>query len=226
VVIALASARDCASIRLKVPIRNPGLFYIGSGGALIYDEGRHTVKWACHLPIELAAECVSFLKKFNHPVFLNAMDDYWVDQYNSRVRMIEERYNLQTQPFSDPSQISHPIMRVSLAAPVPVLEEATEQAKSLFGERLQVSLASPDWLDLLPPNAGKGNLLATLQEMSVISPEETIAIGDYESDLSLFEHARHRVAMGNATPAVKAAASYITETNNEDGVAQALQVFF
>jgi hydroxymethylpyrimidine pyrophosphatase-like HAD family hydrolase len=60
--------------------------------------------------------------------------------------------------------------------------------------------------------------------MLEISPEQTMAIGDYNCDLTLFEHAVHRVAMENAVPAMKAAATVITGSNNEDGVAQALSM--
>ncbi len=223
--IVLASARDCASIRLKVPIELPGLFYIGSGGGLIYDAHTCLVQWAGNLSPELVIEAVLFLQNFDHPIFLNAMNDYWVDRNNDRVKMIEERYNLLTQPFTNPLDVQEDIMRVSLAAPVRVLERAADEAKQKFEGRLQVSLASPDWLDLLPLQAGKGNLLAILQETYRITPDQTMAIGDYESDLSLFEHAHDRIAMGNAVPAVKSAATYVTGTNNEDGVALALKVF-
>ena len=51
-----------------------------------------------------------------------------------------------------------------------------------------------------------------------------MAIGDYDSDLSLFEQAEYRVAMGNAVASVKTAATYITASNNDDGVAEALQM--
>jgi Cof subfamily protein (haloacid dehalogenase superfamily) len=223
VVIALASARDCASIHLKIPIALPGLYYIGNGGALIYDAVLKEVSWASYLTPKMVTACVTFLRQFNHPVFLNTLDSYWVDRYNDRVKMIEERYNLLTSPFADDREITTPIMRVSLAAPVQILEQAASQAAEIFAGDVQVSLASPDWLDLLPINAGKGQVLKVLQDQLQISPDQTMAIGDYESDLPLFEQALVRVAMGNAVPAVKAASTFITRTNNEDGVAKVLE---
>jgi Cof subfamily protein (haloacid dehalogenase superfamily) len=230
VAVALASARDRASIQLKVPLALPGLYFIASGGALVFDTAADMIIWSHYLQPELVAESIRQLKRYNYPVFLNAEDDYWVDRpltgifdYDARVRMIEERYNLTTQPFDDAAAIHRPIMRVSLAAPAAVLEQAAAEASAALGDRLTVSLASPDWLDLLALEAGKGPALEMLQARCGIGPDQTLAIGDYDCDLALFEHARYRVAMGNAVASVKAAATYVTTSNNDDGVARALE---
>jgi Cof subfamily protein (haloacid dehalogenase superfamily) len=228
VTIALATARDCASIQLKVPLALPGLYLLGSGGALIYDVAAQKIRWAEYLSPHLVESGVAYLKGFGHPVFLNAFNDYWVDRYNERVQMIEQRYNLKTLPFTNASEVNQELMRVSLAAPAAMLKQAAEGAArgaAEFSDRLTVSLASPDWLDLLALGAGKGPALVMLQSMLDIDSEHTLAIGDYDCDLALFAHARWRVAMGNAVPAVKEAATSITASNNENGVAQALSAF-
>ncbi len=222
--VALATARDCASIKLKVPLTAPGLYYIGSGGALVYDVAADALIWAKYLSGELAAEITARLKCYGHPVFLNTVNDYWVDRFNDRVKMIEERYSLRTTLFEEVGDTQQPIMRVSLAAPITVLQQAAADMQAALGDRVSVSLASPDWLDLLAPDAGKGQALHWLQTRSGLEPGHTLAIGDYDCDLSLFDHAVHRVAMGNAVASVKAAATYITASNNADGVARALHV--
>jgi Cof subfamily protein (haloacid dehalogenase superfamily) len=223
VIVALVTARDCASIQLKVPLSRPGLFLLGSGGALIYKVETKSIIWEKYLPPELVEEGSQQLKTYGYPVFLNSVNDYWVDRYNERVEMIEERYNLTTNPFQDANEIQQPIMRVSLAAPAQILNRAAQEAGQVLGDRMTVSLASPDWLDLLAFQAGKGPALEKLQAILGISSIQTLVIGDYDCDLDLFAHAKQRVAMGNAVPAVKAASTFITGTNNEDGVAQALE---
>src|SRR5271157_4465100 len=69
VAIAFASARDCAIIRLKVQINKPGLYYLGSGGALIYDAVTETVTWASYLTSNIVTNCVNFLRQYNYPIF-------------------------------------------------------------------------------------------------------------------------------------------------------------
>ena len=54
-------------------------------------------------------------------------------------------------------------------------------------------------------------------------PEEIIAFGDSENDLEMLRFAGIGVALGNAEPEVKAAADYVTDDIDCDGVAKALQ---
>ena len=226
VIVALATARDRASIAGRVPLERQGLYYISSGGAMVYEPAPKSIIWAETLLPALAAEAVGFLQRFDQPVFVNADSDYWVDRDSDRVAMIEQRYDLRTRPFARMEDVPVPIMRASLAAPRPVLERAAREASAAFGDRARVSLASPDWLDVLGPGAGKGPALAWLQARAGVRPDETLAIGDYDSDLPLFAAAGFRVAMANGVEAIRAAATHRTASNDEDGVAVALEHFF
>ena len=55
--------------------------------------------------------------------------------------------------------------------------------------------------------------------------EQTMAIGDTENDLAIIKAAGIGVAMGNATPELKAQADYVTLSNEESGVAAAIKHF-
>ena len=226
VIVALATARDRASITVSVPLVRPGLFYLASGGALAYEVAAASIAWAETMRPALAAEAVAFLQRFDQPVFVNADCDYWVDRDSDRVAMIEQRYQLQTRPFGRLADVPVAVMRASLAAPRPVLEQAAREARSTFGNRANVSLASPDWLDVLAPRAGKGPAMEWLQARIGVRPDETMAIGDFDSDLPLFAAAGCRVAMANGVEAIRAAATHVTASNDEDGVALALERFF
>lgn len=58
-----------------------------------------------------------------------------------------------------------------------------------------------------------------------IGPDQVCVFGDYDNDLSMFACADHRVCVANAVPALKAVATAITASNNEDGVARYLEEF-
>lgn len=58
-----------------------------------------------------------------------------------------------------------------------------------------------------------------------VTMEETMAVGDSENDFSMINAAGLGVAMGNASDDIKAIADYITTTNNEDGVGEAIKKF-
>lgn len=73
--------------------------------------------------------------------------------------------------------------------------------------------------------AHKGAALLELCRQLDIDPKATMAFGDGHNDLTMLQTAGVGVAMGNASQQVKDAADYITDTNDADGVAKAVQRF-
>ena len=71
----------------------------------------------------------------------------------------------------------------------------------------------------------KANALRTLTEMLGIKKEEMMACGDSPNDIAMLQEAGISVAVGNAKDPVKEMASFISTTNNEDGVAVAIDKF-
>ncbi|MGO3624114.1 MAG: HAD hydrolase family protein, partial [Leuconostoc falkenbergense] len=70
-----------------------------------------------------------------------------------------------------------------------------------------------------------GNALAALAQSLNIDIENTMAIGDQENDFSMIEVAGLGVAMGNAIKKIKDIADVETVSNNESGVARALEKY-
>jgi Cof subfamily protein (haloacid dehalogenase superfamily) len=90
-------------------------------------------------------------------------------------------------------------------------------------ERYTVVKSAYDFLEILHPDAGKGRALATLAAHLGVPSDRIMAIGDQENDLVMLEFAGVGVAMGNAIDTVKAVANHVTTSNNEDGVAVAIE---
>ncbi|HUM83825.1 MAG TPA: Cof-type HAD-IIB family hydrolase [Lachnospiraceae bacterium] len=80
-------------------------------------------------------------------------------------------------------------------------------------------------IEVTNKTATKGNVLRFLGKMLGISKEETMACGDSGNDREMLEAAGIAVAMENAEESVKKAASFITKSNEEDGVAYAIRKF-
>ena len=91
--------------------------------------------------------------------------------------------------------------------------------------KINVFRSEPYFLELVPQGIDKALSLAVLLEKTGIKREEVIAIGDGYNDLSMIKFAGLGIAMGNAQEPVKKAADYITLTNEEDGVAEAIDHF-
>ncbi len=85
--------------------------------------------------------------------------------------------------------------------------------------------STPNYLEFFSSLVSKGTALHFLCNHLGVSPKETIAFGDGENDVPLLNAAGLSIAMGNASSAAKAKADYITGTNDEDGIASALNRF-
>lgn len=82
------------------------------------------------------------------------------------------------------------------------------------------------YIDVMKEGSTKANAVNILIDYLNISKEEVIAIGDGGNDIPMFEIAGYKIVMGNANEYVKSKADYITDTNNNDGVAKALEYVF
>lgn len=71
----------------------------------------------------------------------------------------------------------------------------------------------------------KGSALLWLGEYLGITAEEMITFGDSGNDIDMLKVAGIGIAMGNAEEEAKKAADYVTDTNDENGVAKALSYF-
>lgn len=86
-----------------------------------------------------------------------------------------------------------------------------------------ISYTGDAMLTMTAAGTHKGTGLRALCAALGIPPDQAVAIGDSDVDLPMFEVAGTRVAMGNATAEVKAAATRVTVSADDDGVAAALR---
>ena len=80
-------------------------------------------------------------------------------------------------------------------------------------------------LEVLPKNCSKANGVRLLLKDLGIALENVMAIGDAENDIEMLKMVGLGVAVGNAAEAVKAAAMEVVASNNNNGVAEALEKF-
>ena len=90
-------------------------------------------------------------------------------------------------------------------------------------EGVSLTASSDRDFELVPAGVGKGRTLALLAMMRGVPLERCAAVGDSDNDRSMLEAVGVPVAMGNAAPALKALAQYVTADNGHDGVAQAIR---
>lgn len=102
--------------------------------------------------------------------------------------------------------------------------EKIERVKARLSEKsnLEVSSSSRGNIEITHADAQKGTAVASIAEKLGISLEDTMAIGDNLNDKSMLERVGYPVAMANAIPELKEHAKFVTDTNENSGVAKAI----
>ena len=81
----------------------------------------------------------------------------------------------------------------------------------------------PNVLDIMAAGITKGNALQFLADRQVIELARTVVFGDNHNDISMLELAGLPITVANAEPAVKRIARFIAPSNDESGVAYAIE---
>ena len=106
------------------------------------------------------------------------------------------------------------------------MEEREEAWKELEREGVFELVGSLQYnIEINAVGVNKGTGLVNLGKMLGIRREEIMACGDGDNDIAMLKEVGFGVAMANAEEKVKAAADYITESNNEEGAAKAIEKF-
>lgn len=93
------------------------------------------------------------------------------------------------------------------------------------GARATVARSQLYYLDITHPLANKGTAIMALTRLMAVSLAEIAVLGDGRNDIAMFAVSGFSIAMGNASAEVKAAATSVTASNEEEGFAKAIEQF-
>jgi len=91
-----------------------------------------------------------------------------------------------------------------------------------FEKDYKVVVSGKNWLDISHKDVNKGSAILKLRELYKLSQDEVIVYGDFLNDLEMMQVSKHAYAPINAHPLIKAEASKIIESNNDDGVIKSI----
>ena len=104
-----------------------------------------------------------------------------------------------------------------------LLAQCEHDAAARLAGRASVVRSQAYYLDITHPLANKGVALSEFAKLLAIPLAEIAVIGDGGNDVAMFERSGLSIAMGNAKPAVRRAADFLTDSNGDDGFANAIE---
>ena len=106
-----------------------------------------------------------------------------------------------------------------------LLARCESDVRSALADNASVARSQPYYLDITHPLANKGAALSEIAKLLAIPLAEIAVIGDGGNDVAMFERSGLSIAMGNASPRVQEAADFVTDSNREEGFANAVERF-
>lgn len=104
-------------------------------------------------------------------------------------------------------------------------EDIVSNLKIRFAPQLYITRTHPQLVEGTAQGVDKGSGVLHLCELLDVSSQRVLAIGDSDNDIPMLKTVGFAVAMGNASPSVKAVADWIAPSIDEDGAAVALKKF-
>lgn len=224
VIFVIATGRMFASARKYALQFGPNTQVISYNGALIKSAAGQLLLHK-PIPLNLAKDVMSFLRERKWHVNSYIDDVLYVKELNQKALIYARNSDVTPRVAGDEiyNPKKEPTKLLVVANDPSQTEQIRDEIKLNFNGRLFVAISSPLYIDLGNPETSKGRAIKFLADRLGIERDEICVIGDSENDIEMFEAAGVSIAMGNAREDVKSKASFVTASNDEDGVAVAIE---
>ena len=206
-------------MRLKAPI---GAF---NGAAILNPD--LTIIEETRLPADAAREALAAFVEFGIDGWLFSNDVWYVTNADGDY-VPKERRTIQQEPRVVDSFESYVGCVGKLVGSSKTFERVAACESALaarLGTRAEAKRSQPYYLDVTAPGFDKGEATRRIARVLGVPLEEVAVIGDQANDLPMFGVAGFKIAMGNAIPELKSLADYVSEDNEHDGWAAAVERF-
>lgn len=177
------------------------------------------------LPLALAREALRFAEEQGLYIQYYTTDDYFFEKTCAESDYYHRAAGVLGKPLGRrPSEALdfEPIKLLIIAEPQRI-RQAYGLAVERFGESMSIAISKANYLEFTHPLANKGAAVADMAAMLDIGRHEVLCCGDALNDLPMLRFAGLGVAVANGDEQVKAQADAVTASNNEDGVARAIE---
>lgn len=220
----IPAATDFIAKELQIPC-----IYACNAGTYILEEEKCVS--AKYMTADTMKELYKVIKKYEIPLWIFRDRKWYVTGVDDLVK--EEIEIVHSVPEVADVNVLYEKWKEEKTGPNKVLagaepetvQEIYDELRSINRQDIDMACSSEYFLEIFPKGMNKGKALRLICEKEGISREETIAFGDQELDIPMLEAAGVGVAMGNAIEALKQKADFITKTNNEAGIAYALDYY-
>lgn len=155
-------------------------------------------------------------------------DRDWLVRDTNAPHVAREQWTVKFQPRVVPeftSYLKRVAKIVGVSDDLAAVARCEADVQRDYGGRVSAARSQPYYLDVTHPDANKGHVVEVLSQALSIEPEQIATIGDMPNDVLMFRKSGMSIAMGNASHEVQAQAQFVTTSNDEEGFANAIEIF-
>lgn len=207
----------CKNARINAPFG-----CINGGGLYDYHKGEYI--WTAETP-DYVNELIRVIDE-NFPnvgIQVNTFYKTYFSKENSVMAYFREITKLPNLVINY-KDVKEPIAKILFG--IETEEEMQDVIKTLnshpLAEKFDFVRSEKSLYEILPKGIGKGTSIIKLCEYLNIDRNKTIAVGDYDNDISMFNAAGVGIAVKNACKEAQSAADFITVSNEEHAIAKVI----
>ena len=229
--LVLASGRPTFGISAlanQLQLADYGGYVLSYNGGRIIDWCEKTVIFSQVVDQKLVPILYDFAEKAQLPIVTYLPEAILASKNEGEYLAEEARINgmpvVVVQNFVEEAmQIAGGSTKFLIPGEPELLIQLESEMKAALSEQMEVFRSAPFFLELPPKGIDKAQSLQRLLTHLGLERESLMAFGDGFNDLSMIQFAGQGVAMANAVEEVKSIADFVTTSNEEDGIAQALE---
>jgi Cof subfamily protein (haloacid dehalogenase superfamily) len=223
---AIVSSRPPRGLKAVISRLNIAMPVAGFNGGVIASPDLSVIT-SHHIAAEVARHAVDAIEASGANAWVFSGEDWFIrDRTGPRVGLEEKTVGFSPVVVPDFAVVIGAAAKlVAVSDDFALLTKLQGEVRASLSGRANIVRSQMYYLDFTHPLANKGQALIELTRLMAVPAASTAAIGDGENDVDMFVQAGLSVAMGSADARVKQAADFVTDSNDDDGLAAAIEWF-
>jgi Cof subfamily protein (haloacid dehalogenase superfamily) len=227
--LVLATGKTRASaLRLieQLKLDTPGIY---NQGLITYNPDG-SVRQQLILSPEIARQVITFAEDRGFTMLAYSGDDLLTRRRNHDTALLEEFGEPQAHEVGSLLNILdtvpvNKVLAIHRADTRRINALRWQLSMQLNGSSRLMQAGVPSMMEVMPAGASKGTALKALLKELKITPDKVMSLGDGENDIEMLQQAGIGIAVENASQQVKDVADHVVASNDQDGVAEAIERF-
>lgn len=216
IVFSVASGRPYLTLKQSFEPLSPSILYIADNGSHVVYQGKEIAVHA--IDNSIITELILITREISSAYsVVCTTNGAFVESADPAFLAELEKYYVKYTVVDDLTKLNERVIKYTVCD-LNGAEEGSYPKFLPYKKKLQLSVAGFVWLDCMQKGINKGTAIKEIQSLYHITPEESMAFGDYLNDLEMMQSVYYSFAMANAHEDLKKVSRFETYSNDDDGV--------